>query len=297
MTDQAVRVLVTGVSGQVGGALIARRTPGLLLVAASRQDLDLSRPGDIAGRLDRMAPDIVINCAAYTAVDQAESDAEAAHTINALAPGAIADWCGERNRPLIQVSTDYVFPGDATRPYREDDPVGPINVYGASKLEGERRIRAACPRHVILRTAWVYAAGGKNFVRTMLRVGKDRDRLSVVDDQRGCPTSADTIAAALETIAIRLATSPALSGPAGTYHYVDAGETTWHGFAERIFEVAAGRWGRRPVVEAIPTSAYPTPARRPRYSVLDTRRFQETFGLIPPSWQDSLDAVLARILA
>lgn len=276
---------------------MARQTPGLLLVAAPRQDLDLSRPGDIAGRLDRIDPDVVVNCAAYTAVDQAESDRDAAHTINGLAPGAIADWCGGRNRPLIHVSTDYVFPGDATSPYREDDPVGPINVYGASKLEGERRVRAGCPRHVILRTAWVYAADGKNFVRTMLRVGKDRDRLSVVNDQRGCPTSADAIAAALETIVLRLAASPTAPDVTGTYHYVDAGETTWHGLAERIFEVAGRRWGHRPEVRAIPTSDYPTPARRPRYSVLDTSRFRETFGLVPPSWQDSLDAVLARLLA
>ncbi|MDR3439722.1 dTDP-4-dehydrorhamnose reductase [Telmatospirillum sp.] len=291
------RILVTGVSGQVGTSLLeVGGAAGMALVAAPRTVLDLAAPETLAAALDALFPDIVINCAAYTAVDRAEQEREQAFTINALAPERIAGWCAAHARPLIHLSTDYVFPGDGTRPYREDDPVGPLSVYGASKLEGERRVRDACPRHVILRTAWVYAVTGKNFVRTMLRLGADRDELAVVADQRGCPTAASSIAAALCRIAARLA-ADGDRAPFGTYHYVDRGETSWHGFAERIFDGAA-RFGRpRPRVRPITTADYPTPARRPAYSVLDTAKIEKTFGIVPPAWQDRLDETLADIVA
>ena len=192
------------------------------------------------------------------------------------------------------MSTDYVFPGNGTRPYREDDPVGPVSVYGASKEAGERAVREACPRHIIFRTAWVYAAEGKNFVRTMLRLGAEKPSLGVVADQSGCPTAAHSIAGAL--IRMVKTVSAGREDLWGTYHYVDAGETTWHGFAEAIFDIAAPRWGRRPEVARLTTDQYPTPARRPAYSVLDTTRIRAAFGLTPAPWQDNLRQVMAEIL-
>jgi dTDP-4-dehydrorhamnose reductase len=297
MSTGAVRVLITGVNGQVGGALASTaEAEGFIVLRAARDDLDLGKSATIKPFLDQYQPDIVVNCAAYTAVDQAEKEPALAFAINAEAPGALAAWCAERDRPLIHLSTDYVFPGDASRPYREEDPTGPSSVYGASKLEGERKIREACPRHLIFRTAWVYAAEGKNFVRTMLRLGAERDALNVVADQWGCPTSADSIAQALCSV-LRTVGHQDVAAIAGTYHYVDRGETTWHGFADRIFAGAEARWGRRPTVQPITTDQYPTPAKRPSYSVLDTTKFQSVFGRVPPAWQDSLDAVLAQIFS
>jgi dTDP-4-dehydrorhamnose reductase len=293
MPPSGYRILVTGTGGQVGGALVAAgRAAGLTLLPMGRGELDLAATDSVRRVLERADPDLVVNCAAYTAVDQAEQEAELAFRVNGEAPGILAGWCAERQRPLIHLSTDYVFPGNGVRPYREDDPIGPSSAYGASKAEGERTVRAAGGRHVILRTAWVYAATGKNFVRTMLRLGAERDNLAVVADQKGCPTAAHSIAQGLLAVIERLAAGDVVTG---TYHYVDSGETTWHGLAERIFEVAARQWGRRPAVKAITTEEYPTPARRPAYSVLATARFQATFGVVPPAWQDSLDRVLAEI--
>ncbi len=285
-----LRILVTGVDGQVGGALWrAGEAAGLSVLPMRRTDLDLARAEAIPDILDRAAPDLVVNCAAYTAVDKAEEEASLAFAVNAEGPGTIARWCAGRGRRLVHLSTDYVFPGNAGRPYREDDPIGPLGVYGASKAEGERLVRDAGAEHVILRTAWVYAAEGRNFLRTMLRLGRERDELNVVADQRGCPTAAGSIARAILTILGRWSD--------GTYHYVDAGETTWHGFAQQIFAGAAEHWGRRPVVNPITTDQYPTPARRPAYSVLDTARFQADFAFSPPAWQDSLAEVLAEVFA
>ncbi len=294
---QRRRIVVTGTDGQVGSALLkASAGAPYSILPMRRADLDLARPDGIAAVLDRVLPDAVVNCAAYTAVDRAEAEAEAAFAVNAGGPAALAAWCGAHGRPLIHLSTDYVFGGDGRRPYREDDPIAPLNLYGASKAEGERQVRQACDRHVILRTAWVYAANGSNFVRTMLRLGAQRDSLDIVADQRGCPTAAGNIARAILAVLGRLTDGEA-DAVAGTYHYVDGGETTWFDFADRIFAVAAARWGRRPSVRPITTEQYPTPARRPRYSVLDTARFQATFRLAPPPWQASLDAVVEEILA
>jgi dTDP-4-dehydrorhamnose reductase len=264
---------------------------GFTLLPLRRADLDLTDPTGIGTALDRAAPDVVVNCAAYTAVDQAEREADLAFAVNARGPGHMARWCADNGRPIVHLSTDYVFSGDATRPYREDDPIGPVSVYGASKAEGERQLREAGGRHAIVRTAWVYAASGNNFVRTMLRLGAERPELGVVDDQRGCPTAADSIALAICAIVSRL-TERDGDTLAGIYHYVDGGETTWYGLAERIFARVAPGWGRRPVIRPITTAQYPTPAKRPRYSVLDTTKVQTTFGLAVPTWQESLDGVL-----
>jgi dTDP-4-dehydrorhamnose reductase len=295
MSQAGFRVLITGVAGQVGGSLTtAARQAGFTVLAFGHDQFDLTDGPAMRRVLADTSPDAVVNCAAYTAVDQAENEAELAFAVNGRAPGLLAQWCAEQGRPLLHLSTDYVFGGDGTRPYREDDPIRPIGVYGASKAEGERTVRAAGGHHVILRTAWVYAAQGKNFVRTMLRLGAERDSLNVVTDQRGCPTAAPSIARALCLVLERLAKRDAVSG---TFHYVDGGETTWHGFAERIFDGAAKHWGRRPTVKPITTDQYPTPARRPAYSVLDAAKFRTTFGLAAPPWEESLDEVLAEIFA
>ena len=295
MSVGAQRVLITGVNGQVGGALAkTAEAHGFVVVRTSRAELDLAKPSSIGPFLEQSQPDIVVNCAAFTAVDRAEGEADLAFAINAEAPAVLARWCDFNKRPLIHFSTDYVFSGDGVRPYREDDPTGPSSVYGVSKLDGERNVRDACRGHLIFRTAWVYAAEGKNFIQTMLRLGKERDLLNVVADQRGSPTSADSIAQSL-CVVLRKLVRVGISEVAGTYHYVDAGETTWHGFAERIFDGVEDRWGRRPRVNPISTDQYPTPAKRPRYSVLDTGKFRTVFEMVPPHWQDSLDTVLAQI--
>jgi dTDP-4-dehydrorhamnose reductase len=288
-----LRILVTGVNGQVGGALMRRAADDLLLIPATRDALDLAQPGSIAAALDSAGPDLVVNCAAYTAVDQAEREPDLARTVNADAPQAMAAWCARAGRPLIHLSTDYVFPGTADRPYRENDPIGPSSVYGATKAAGEAALRETGGTAVILRTAWVYAAEGKNFVRTMLRYGAERPELRVVDDQRGCPTRADNIATAVLAIARRLTGDSRL---AGTYHYVDAGETTWFGFARAIFAEAEKYWRHRPTVVPIATADFPTPAKRPPYSVLDTRKIIDMFGIEPPTWQSSVAGVVAEIL-
>lgn len=287
-----MRVLVTGITGQVGGALVARAAPaGMEWLAAGRDRIDLSAPETMARALDAMAPDAVVNPAAYTAVDAAEGDREAAFRINRDGPAALAVACAELGIPLIHLSTDYVFDGTGTRPYRPDDPVAPLGVYGASKEAGERAIRAVHADHVILRTAWVYAATGKNFVNTMLRLGAERDDLRVVADQRGTPTPAGDIADALAAI---LAARRAGTAIRGTFHYTADGETTWHGLAEAVFERAARHWGRRPVVHPIATADYPTPAARPAYSVLDNAALDTALARPVPrrSWRAALDAVL-----
>lgn len=289
-----MRVLVTGITGQVGGALAVRPAPaGMAWIPAGRDRLDLSAPDGIAAALAAIAPDAVVNPAAYTAVDAAETDSATAFRVNRDGPAALAEACSARGIPLIHLSTDYVFDGTGSRPYRADDPVAPLGVYGASKEAGEQAVRAALPDHVILRTAWVYAAEGKNFVNTMLRVGAERDELRVVADQRGTPTPAGDIADAIAAI---LAARLAGTAIRGTFHYTAAGETTWHGFAEAVFRRAGRHWGRRPVVHAITTADYPTPARRPAYSVLDNAALDAAlsgFGPVPRRpWETALNAVL-----
>jgi dTDP-4-dehydrorhamnose reductase len=275
-------ILLTGGSGQVGTALRRRLAArGIEAVAPGRDALDLASPSDIAKMVAARDWAAVVNCAAYTAVDRAEAEPDPAWAANAVAPEMLGVATAAHGIRLLHVSTDYVFDGSKSGWYGEDDPVAPLGVYGASKEAGERGVRAANPDHVILRTAWVVSPWGHNFVRTMLRLGRERDRLRVVDDQRGCPTSADDIAEALATIA----TAP--SQP-GTYHFVNAGEASWCELARFVL----ARAGIGTPVDAIATADYPTPARRPLNSRLATGRIAATFGIVPRPWQDAVGEIV-----
>jgi len=294
-------VLLLGANGQVGhelrralaplGHIVCTTRSGRLEDGSCCETADFDQPEGLAVLLDRMAPTLVVNAAAYTAVDKAEEDRDAAFRANAQAPGVLACWCAAHGVPLVHYSTDYVFDGQGTAPYPEDAPTAPLGVYGESKLAGEAAIRAAGGRHLIFRTAWVYAAHGKNFLLTMLRVGAQRDELRVVSDQIGTPTPAALIADITAQVLQQG------GEPSGTWHLTAAGQTSWHGFAQAIFEraVAKGLLAHAPEVLAIPTSEYPTPAKRPAYSCLDIRRLQADFGLILPSWETGLDRVIAQL--
>lgn len=284
-------ILLTGGSGQLGLALRDLDWPEpFTLHAPARADLDLADPVSIRSALAARPFAAVINAGAYTAVDKAETDVEAAWSVNALAPAVLAAETARLGIPLVHLSTDYVFPGTLDRPYREDDPVGPVSVYGASKEGGEQAVRTVNPRHAILRTAWVVGPDGRNFLRTMLRAGAERPVLRVVDDQRGCPTVAGDLARAVQTVTLAIIAGEG----AGTYHVTNRGETTWFGLATEIFRVAGALGRPVPAVEPVATSDYPTPARRPANSRLATNRLRETFGCEMPPWQRSVaDAVRA----
>ena len=292
-----MKLLLLGGNGQVGREL-RRSLPALgEMVVATRDGgdadavADFDAPGSLAELVEGIAPDVVVNAAAYTAVDKAEADAESAFRTNAEAPGAIAKACAASGALLVHYSTDYVFDGNATTPYREDDATAPVGAYGASKLAGERAIRASGARHAILRTAWVYAAHSRNFLLTMLRLANEREELRVVADQFGAPTPAPWIADATAAV-LRHGVAES-----GTWHLTAGGETSWHGFAEAIVDEAhaLGLLVRRPRVTAIPTSDYPTPAKRPAYSVLDTAKLRRDFGIVPPEWRDGLRATLREL--
>ena len=293
-----MRVVVTGTQGQVARALIERgAVRGVAIQALGRPDYDLLEPAGIAAAIAASSADVVVNAAAYTAVDKAESEPDSAMRINGAAAGAIAAAAAKGGRPIIQLSTDYVFDGALERPYREDHPVAPINAYGATKFAGERAVAAANPAHVVLRTAWVYSPFGANFVKTMLRLGETRAAIKVVADQRGSPTSALDIADAILAIAARLRERPSDPGLFGVFHLVASGEASWADFAEAIF-AEAQRHGRKPVaVERIGTSDYPTPARRPANSRLDAAKLQDVYGVRLPDWRASLAPCVARLLA
>jgi len=282
-----MRVLLFGSNGQVGHAVLARHNFGDGLIAATRQECDLTDAESIRTLIRRMQPEAIINAAAYTAVDKAESDRDTCFAVNAAAPRAMAQEAAAMGAKLIHYSTDYVFDGTKASPYVEQDATGPRNVYGASKLEGEQGIAAAGCCYAVLRTSWVYSNHGSNFLKTMLRLGAERPELRVVADQHGAPTSAAAIAEA----SLRLL---AAGGPwqDGVFHMTAGGATTWHGFAEAIFEKAAA--GPRPRLVPIPSSDYPTPAARPANSVLANDRFARTFGFRLPDWEQQLDAVLAE---
>ena len=290
-----MKLLVLGAGGQVGIELCRRVWPdGCRLAAFEHRNVDIADRPAVFATVAGERPDIVINAAAYTAVDRAESEPEAAWSVNCSGPDNLAAACREAGIPLIHLSTDYVFDGSKTGPYVEDDPVAPLGVYGKSKEAGDRAVREALPQHVILRTAWVYAAHGRNFVRTMLRLAGERPVLRVVADQTGSPTSATDIAAAIAGIVQQIAAG---NRRWGTYHFAGAGVVTWHGFAEAIFELAAPFRGPPPKVEAITTADYPTPARRPKNSVLDCRRIGEAFGIVPRPWRDALADAIREIYA
>ena len=290
-----MKIAVIGREGQLAQCLrIQGRARGHYVHATGRPDVDLIKPDTVGAWLDQVKPSLVVNAAAYTAVDKAESDREQAFLINATGAGELARLCAAASIPLIHISTDFVFDGTRRRPYVETDTVLPLGTYGASKAAGEMTVQRACPQHVILRTSWVYSAHGNNFLKTMLRLGAERAELGVVDDQRGSPTSAHDVADAILAIAPRLvaATDPALWG---TYHLTGAYETTWHGFAAEIFRQAAIRGATVPRLKAITTADYPTPARRPAYSVLDNTKFLETFGFALPDWRASLSRCMADV--
>ena len=298
-----MKALLLGANGQVGQELLRALAPLGQVVATTRSGVlpngkacevaDFNQPDSLAVLLQRIRPDVVVNAAAYTAVDRAEEDQEAAWRANADSPGVLARWCAQEKVPLVHYSTDYVFDGQGQRPYREDDATAPLGVYGASKLAGEEAIRAAGGRHLILRTAWVYASHGQNFLRTMLRVGAEREELKVVADQVGTPTPAALIADV---------TAQAIQHPAalsGTWHLTANGETSWHGFAEAIFEEAHARGliTQRPKVLPITTAEYPTKAQRPAYSRLDTTRLQADLGIVLPDWREGLVRVMGELSA
>ena len=285
-----MRLVVTGREGQVATALaLAGGRHGVEVVRLGRPDLDLERLETIAPALRAARPDVVVSAAAYTAVDQAESEPERAHQVNALAPGRLAEVAAELGAPVLHLSTDYVFDGRKPSPYVETDATGPVTVYGASKLAGELAVIRANPRHAILRTAWVYAPRGKNFVRTMLRLAETRDEVGVVGDQLGCPTSAEDIADGVLEIARSLRGGEGLPG---LYHMAGMGEASWAEFAAAIFEASKSRGGPSARVKAIATRDYPTPAARPANSRLDCARVKAVFGVALPPWREALGRCL-----
>jgi dTDP-4-dehydrorhamnose reductase len=288
-------VLVTGGSGQVGGALLALPPePGFRFVGLGRDALNLLKPETFAGVLASRPWAAIINAAAYTAVDKAETDVEYAWRINALAPACLAREAALAGIPLVHVSTDYVFDGASRRPYGENDPVAPLGVYGASKEAGEQGVRTGGGRSVIVRTSWVVSSSRANFLKTMLRLGAERDMLRVVADQYGAPTSATDLATALAHIARALASKA--EAPTGTFHFSNAGATTWADFATEIFRLSAARGGPSAGVEPITTADFPTPARRPAYSLLSTDRIKAVYGVSPRNWQDAISDIIDELI-
>lgn len=297
-----MKILLLGKNGQVGWELQRSLAPLGEVVALDFDSpapwvADFSKPETLAATVRAVAPDIIVNAAAHTAVDKAESEVDFAHALNAGSPAVLAREAAALGAWLMHYSTDYVFDGSGSAPWREDSPTGPLSVYGRTKLEGEDAIRASGCRHLILRTSWVYAARGGNFAKTMLRLAKERDSLTVIDDQVGSPTGADLLADltahALRTVQVR----PEL---AGTYHAVASGETSWHGYARHVIEFA--RAAGQPIrvaadaVRAVPTSAFPTPARRPANSRMDTGKLRSSFGFALPTWQAGVERMLTEVM-
>ncbi|URL57814.1 dTDP-4-dehydrorhamnose reductase [Luteibacter flocculans] len=306
-----MKILLLGANGQLGQAFLADSNlaeRGTLLAASRNGQLtdgragvvaDLSTPGSLTQILDTEQPAIIINAAAYTAVDKAEQDEAAAHRINAEALGIIGAWAAKNQALVVHYSTDYVFDGRGTTPYTEDAVTGPVGAYGRSKLAGEEALRLSGAPHYIFRTAWVYSAVGRNFLRTMLRLGAERDELRVVADQYGTPThTALIVAASVVAVDAWLSAGPTdRARLQGTYHVTAKGETTWHGFADYLLRGAAvrGLIKRAPIVTPIATNEFPTPAERPAYSVLDTARFESTFDFAFPIWTAGVDDVLTYL--
>lgn len=296
-----MKILLFGKSGQVGWELQRSLAPLGELVALDRHSTDLcgdlTNLAGISATVRQLRPDVIVNAAAYTAVDKAESDAALAHLVNAVAPGALAEAANAVGAWLVHYSTDYVFDGSGSQPWKENDPTGPLNIYGRTKLEGEQRIAAQCAQHLILRTSWVYAARGGNFAKTMLRLAKERDRLTVIDDQFGAPTGAELIAD-VSAHAIRQVSQRPTG--AGLYHLVASGETSWYGYAKHVLAQAHRMQPAMKIkaieVAPVPTSAFHTPGWRPHNSRLDTRKLQSAFGLSLPPWQQGVNRMLDEFL-
>ncbi len=288
-----MRILVTGAAGQVGTELVLSGSKkGHEILGFTRKDLDITNEDVVLRTISDLTPDVVINPAAYTAVDQAETDRELAYIINRDGPANLAKACSKNNIPLIHISTDYVYDGSKSGAYTENDPVQPVNVYGASKEAGEAAIREILDQHIIMRTSWVFSSHGGNFVKSMLRLGHNRDELNIVADQRGGPTSASDIAGASIRIAEHVHSQSDLWG---TYHFSGAPETSWYEFAQEIFNQASGLVAKAPTVRPIPTTDYPTPARRPLNSVMNCEKIFKAFGIQQPAWKNSLNKVLQEL--
>lgn len=289
---ESAPLAIIGASGQVARALFAAaRARDVAVASGGRPEVDITEAGSLNAFFARVRPRAVINASAYTAVDKAESEPEVAFRVNAEGPANLAALCARADVPLVHISTDYVFGGRGFHPYVETDPLSPSNVYAASKAAGEAAVRAGNPRHLILRTAWVYDEQGSNFLRTMLRLAGTREEIGVVDDQRGSPTyAADLAGAIFGMIAV-----PAvdLERKWGIYHVTNAGDTSWAGFAREIFDRAGALGFKTARVKPITTTQYPTPARRPAYSVLDNGKLAREFGIRLPAWQDALQRCLA----
>ncbi|MFO7706806.1 MAG: dTDP-4-dehydrorhamnose reductase [Desulfobacterales bacterium] len=288
-------LLIIGSSGQLGWEVVRQaREEGVDAHSLDYPDIDLGDPGSIAARLSPLHFDAIVNAAAYTAVDRAESEPDLAMAVNRNGPSHLARICRERNVPLIHISTDYVFGGSKTGAYTEEDEIAPLGAYGRSKAAGEAAVRERLPAHLILRTAWLCGVHGQNFVKTMLKLGRERDALMVVADQHGCPTFASDLAGAV----LQIYAGHREGRPVewGTYHYCGSGAATWHAFAEEIFEIARGYEALRvKAIVPIPTSEYPTPARRPVNSVLDCSKIERRLGITPRPWGESLREMLGRL--
>jgi dTDP-4-dehydrorhamnose reductase len=294
-------ILVFGHSGQVATALREVALPaGWSVRTVGRAEADITDAGAVEGIVAASSADLVINAAAYTAVDRAESEPELAFAVNRDGAAHVAKSCARAALPLIHISTDCVFDGKAAgRAYRESDPVNPLSAYGASKASGEHAVRTLAPRHAIVRTSWIYGPHGHNFVRTMLKFGEARPEIGIVDDQYGSPTAASDIADALIAMAERILAAPA-SGESelfGTFHFCGTGWTTWYGFAQEIFTLSSAHGGGMPWLHPIATADYPTPAVRPANSVLNCQRLAEVYGITAPSWRSSLEACVAKLCA
>jgi dTDP-4-dehydrorhamnose reductase len=289
-----VKLLVTGRDGQLARGVLETAGANVQVVAIGRPELDLADEKSVIAAVARERPDIVVNAAAYTAVDKAETEPAVAYAVNTLGAQHVAKACAAHALPIIHISTDYVFDGTKPGPYLEGDPTAPINVYGRTKLEGEQRVAKACERHLILRTAWVHSPWGVNFVKTMLRLAAARPNIGVVDDQMGSPTYAPHLAAIVLAIAARVSADPA-GVRWGVYHAVSGGETTWFGFAREVFRHAAEQGLPVAELSAIATAAYPTPARRPANSRLNCDRLRLSLGLELPDWRVGVHDCVARI--
>ncbi|MEQ8735673.1 MAG: dTDP-4-dehydrorhamnose reductase [Rhodospirillaceae bacterium] len=291
------KILITGASGQLGHALTQHTNdPNIFVLGYDRASLDVTNKEAVNRIVLSAKPDVVINAAAYTAVDKAENDAETAFSVNRNGPLNLASACVQLGVPLIHVSTDYVFDGAKRTPYSETDSTSPLGVYGTSKLAGEDAIREICNHHIILRTAWLYGVHGKNFVKTMLRLSESEDTLRVVNDQHGSPTFANDLATGIFEIVAQLTNENVPTHGFGTFHSANAGQTTWHEFANRIIELAAPITGKKPTVNGIATSEYPVPARRPANSILNCSKLSETYGVTLRPWDQALADMLSKTL-
>jgi dTDP-4-dehydrorhamnose reductase len=292
-----MQIAVTGRSGQIARSLVEKAgAKGIQVNTVARPEADLARPAEVEAALIDLRPDAIVNAAAYTSVDLCESESSLAYRINGIGAAAAARAAATLNIPIVHLSTDYVFDGGLDRPYREDDRPGPLGVYGDSKLQGERAVAAANRDHVILRTSWVYSPFGRNFVRTMLAIAKTRERLSVVSDQRGAPTSALDMADGIIAVLHNLLDRPSVRELRGTFHMTGDGEANWAEFATAIFAASAASDGPTARVVPILTSDYPTRARRPANSRLDNSRLAEVHGIRLPHWKGSLQGCVERIV-